>query len=185
MRKIVYRNFIFEAITSEMIPETLYHGSRQEFSKFELGHSDLGENLNKYGYGIYLTDTIGLAEYYAQGEESYIYECKIPRFSMNLVMWDENVDETVYRKVAHALEIQGYESDSESLIRELDEYGDTISADALYNIVKDLMGQENASKLFMQCGVDGFIANDINNRGRIYVILDPSRIKIVDVTTSA
>jgi hypothetical protein len=181
MRKIVYCNFIYESITPEMIPEVLYHGSTQKFDRFELGHSDLGENLNKFGYGVYLTDTEDLASYYANGKESYIYQCSIPRFSMNLIEWDDNVDEFLYRKVANSLSALGYESDAESLIEELNSYGDTISTDSLYNITKDLIGEEEASKLFIKCGVDGFVANDINNRGRIYVILDPSRIKIVDV----
>lgn len=185
MRRIVYRNYIFEALDSDMIPETLYHGSNQRFTRFELGHSNLGQNLNKFGYGIYLTDNVDLATYYSEGSESYIYECKLPRSLMTFIDWDDNVDEDLYRKVANALASLGHESDAESLIEELDQYNETISADSLYNIVKDIIGDESASKLFLKCGVDGFVANDINHRGRIYVVLDPSRIKIVDVQESA
>ena len=49
MRRIVYRNYIFEALDSDMIPETLYHGSNQRFTRFELGHSNLGQNLYTMG----------------------------------------------------------------------------------------------------------------------------------------
>lgn len=180
MTKIIYRNYIFESISSGDIPEVLYHGSSQMFSKFELGYSELGQNLNKYGYGIYLTDTIELAEYYSEGTESYLYECRIPRNS-TIIEWDLNVDENLYRTVANNLAKAGYSDDAEKLIVELDEYGDTISADSLYNIVSDVIGSENASKLFIKSRIDGFTVKDIHNRGVIYVILDPTQIKILDV----
>lgn len=174
---IVYKDYVFESVD---IPDILYHGSNELFDKFALGKSSLGQNLNKYGHGIYLTDSIELAEYYSEGKSSYIYSCKIPR-NLNLISWSDNVDESLYIGVANTLSKLGYESDSEQLLEDFQNYNETISADSLYNIVETIVGVDNVNNVFLKNGVDGFTADDISNRGKIYVILNPEFIRILNV----
>jgi hypothetical protein len=39
------------------MPKILYHGSDAVFDHFDLAMAGTGDGKNKYGYGIYLTDT--------------------------------------------------------------------------------------------------------------------------------
>lgn len=179
MTKILFKNYIFES--SSNIPEILYHGSNKQFDKFEINHSDLGKNGLKYGIGVYLTDSIDLAEYYASGDQSYVYECKIP-MSLNLIEWDDNVEDSTYLKLCNQLSQNGFDEDSEKLLEDYRSYGDTVSANAFYNIIKDIIGSKKVNELFLNSNIDGFISNDIHGRGRIYTILNPTKIKILSVS---
>jgi hypothetical protein len=71
----------------------LYHGSGKKFTNFSNEYVNTGEEVQKYGYGIYLTDSIEIAKYYADraAGNGYVYVAKVSN-SLNIVNWDESID---------------------------------------------------------------------------------------------
>lgn len=71
----------------------LYHGTGAKFNRFSNEHINTGEEVQKYGYGIYLTNSIDVAKYYASraAGDGYVYKVKIPN-SLNIVNWNESID---------------------------------------------------------------------------------------------
>lgn len=71
----------------------LYHGSGKAFTNFSNEYVNTGEEVQKYGYGIYLTDSKAIAKYYADraAGEGYVYTAQVPN-SLNVVDWNESID---------------------------------------------------------------------------------------------
>ena len=71
----------------------LYHGTGAKFDHFSNEHINTGEEVQRYGYGIYLTDSIDVARFYANraAGTGYVYTVRVPN-SVNLVDWDESID---------------------------------------------------------------------------------------------
>jgi len=168
--------------TENTIPKILYHGSNYDFSKFDLKFVGKGEGLQKFGYGIYLTDTEELSNFYAtqlKGTQ-IIYQCRIPSDS-RLYEWGSPVDDYLHNKYIRYLNDNDFEKDAEKLQDEYEQYNEYMEFENYYKILSHLVGSpKKSSEIFVELGVDGCISDDIKNRGKIYVIFDTSLIKIID-----
>ena len=179
-----FKQFLKENIqpSEEEIPSILYHGSNYDFSKFDLAHIGKGEGMQKFGYGVYLTNTKKLAKFYAtqlKGTQ-ILYECRIPKDS-RLYEWDSIVDEYLFNKVHNYLIKHDFEEDAERIQKEFEDYDEYMEFEAYYRIVSHLFGgDKQASKIFNDLNIDGCVANDRHNRGKIFVIFDPTNIKILE-----
>lgn len=164
------------------IPRILYHGSNFDFDKFDLSHVGKGEGLQKFGFGVYLTDTEKLSNFYAtqlKGTQ-VIYQCRIPSDTV-LYKWDSPVDDTLHRKFINYLNKNDFEEDAEKLENEYEQYHEYMDFVSYYRILVHLLGSpKKASEAFVGFGIDGCIADDISKRGTIYVIFDTTLIKIID-----
>ena len=164
------------------IPRILYHGSNYDFDKFDLSHVGKGEGLQKFGFGVYLTDTEKLSNFYAtqlKGTQ-IIYQCRIPSYSV-LYEWGSPVDGTLHEKYINYLNENDFEKDAEKLENEYEQYNEYMDFSNYYRILVHLLGSsKKASEEFVNFGIDGCVADDISERGTIYVIFDASLIKIID-----
>jgi hypothetical protein len=82
----------------------LYHGSGKKFENFSNEYVNTGEEVQKYGYGIYLTNSIEIAKYYADRAAGvgYVYAVQIPN-SLNVVDWNESIDTYTVSEMAKQL----------------------------------------------------------------------------------
>lgn len=159
-------------------PNRFYHGSMNKFDSFSNEKIMSGEGLNKYGFGLYFTDTLELAQYYSNGK--YIYEVSLRNLN-DFYKWDEETPDNIYRKVIKSLEDLGHESDAEEIKQEYEEYGDRWSIDSLYQYLEAVFkSSKEVSEFLYNCGVAGVIAKDIEDRGTIYVCFSDEDIRIVD-----
>lgn len=177
-----FKQFYLQESSDVTIPKILYHGSNYDFSKFDLSHVGKGEGLQKFGFGVYLTDTEKLSNFYAtqlKGTQ-IIYQCRIPSDS-RLYEWDSSVDDFLHNKFIKYLTDNDFEEDAEKLQDEYEQYNEYMDFKSYYKILSHLVGSpKKASETFVKFGIDGCVANDIQKRGTIYVIFDASLIKIID-----
>lgn len=57
---------------NELLNEKIYHGSPHKFKTFDISKIGTGEGFQTYGWGLYFTDKIDVANYYKN--RSYCYE---------------------------------------------------------------------------------------------------------------
>lgn len=166
------------------IPRELYHGSRKEFSSFSLDFVKSGEGLNKYGRGIYLTDSTELAKYYA-GENGYVYTVSVPSSNLTIYNWDEQIDGSLHGSVVAFLRDHDDERNADEMEEDHRSYGDFWTMNQLYDWLTAIHADDALTvTLLAECGCDGVKADDIDGRGTIYVVFDPSVIKILDTNFS-
>ena len=171
---------------NENKPNIFYHGSPHLFDTFSLDHVGSGDTLNKYGFGLYFTDTLELAEFYAnelsigklKETGMNIYEVKISGLD-RFYNWNESMPDYVYSNIIDKLNSDGYESSAEQINDEYEEYGDMWSVDSFYQYLEATLGTNKEVSEFLNiCGMNGIITEDRNDRGNIYVCFDDTLIKI-------
>jgi len=176
-----YEHYLKERI------ESFYHGSPYEFDTFDINKAGSGDGLNKFGYGLYFTDNEELANFYASEligkgkERGYnIYEVQL-RDQENFYRWDEATPEDIYNKVIQSLENKGYESDAQEIKDDYESYGDRWTIDSLYQFLEAIFKDKKKVTQFLnKNGISGVIADDIDDRGTIYVAYADNIIKIKD-----
>lgn len=86
-----YGSMLMESLSSKLV----YHYATVDHGKFDIGFIGTGEELAKYGMGIYFTSTLESAQHYQRNGtgSGVIYECKIfLDGASNLIDWDAGVD---------------------------------------------------------------------------------------------
>ena len=163
-----------------------YHGSAYEFDQFDINKVGSGDGLNKFGYGLYFTDSESLAEYYAsenykaKGTGLNIYKVKLYELEY-FYPWEEECSEEIYSNVIRSLTDLGYEKDANDMQEEYEEYGDRWPIRSLYKWLASVFGSsKEVTKFLYKNGISGVIADDIDDRGKIYVAFSDRIIKIVD-----
>lgn len=179
-------------LLNEQVPNELYHGSANEFSRFDASQIGSGAGNAVHGYGIYLTDSRDVAEYYANdlsfGKGGLIYTVRIPS-NLNLLGWEEEIDEMTARDIRD--EFETYIDDA-SEMDDLDDvlglsedyYGEHPTMSSLYDYLQDVLGSnQKATQLLLYSNIDGVQFNSKENgtNATNYTIFDPERIKILDV----
>lgn len=164
-----------------------FHGSPYEFDTFSLDKVGTGDGLNKFGFGLYFTDSEKLAEYYAG---TYVSSKKSTGFNIyqvriydleNFYNWDYDTPDHIYNEVIRNLNKNGYESDAEQIIQDREDYGDNWSVENLYGFLNAVFDSEKeATEFLYECGLSGVITKDIHGRGNIYVAYSDDIVKIVD-----
>lgn len=162
---------IFEANNKEV----LYHGSTEEFDKFDMAKVG-ASGVMKYGYGIYLTENPDVAKQYTTGKHCHIYKVKAYNIS-TYADWDgyasdhPNVTATIGRKLKKA----GKDSDIEEMDNNINDW--TIKD--LYQWLSGVLDSvKDATEWFNIGGINGFVAND-STQNEVYVAFDDSELKIL------
>lgn len=79
----------------------LYHGTGAKFDQFSNDAINTGEEVQSYGWGIYLTDSKKVAIGYADraAGQGYVYTVRVPD-SLNIVNWNEPIDPYIVSEMA-------------------------------------------------------------------------------------
>jgi hypothetical protein len=170
----------------ESYPEYFYHGSKFEFDSFNMDKVGTGDGLNKFGFGLYFTDTEELAAYYAmedyknKGKGKNIYQVRLKELS-NFYNWEDEVPDDVYNQVISSLKDEGFESDAEEIEQDYQDYGDRWSVKSLYEFLQAVLKSDKKTSEFLyKNGISGVIADDLHDRGKIYVAYSDKIVKIID-----
>lgn len=164
---------------------TLYHGSPYEFHKFSLNNIGTGEGLDKFGHGLYFTDSKEKAEYYANelsiGDHKEtgfnIYQVRVHGDFLN---WDEEIPSNIHDRVVNGLIRLGYDQEAETMQRELEEYGTYWTMDSLYQfLTATFSSRKEVSEFLVDCHVDGVYATNRAYVGNVYVSFRDDNVKII------
>lgn len=179
-----------------MTKTTLYHGSTQKFSEFDLKH--LGQNGTAQGAGIYTTPDQDVAAMYAQltDEPGYIYQVasdlKKPLSLDRMTVSDQELskiidqlhEETDLLSNYGDVEYSGYspvKAEALGLLRENDNDVD------LFNDLASASGDPQiTAEAFEAAGDYTHIVSHDQTRlnSDVYTVLNPKNIKIIDTTTT-
>lgn len=75
-----------------------FHGSAKKFPRFSTGHIGTGEGNAGWGWGLYFTDSEGVADFYEEqestrrGTEGAKYEVELKPAEEEYLLWDETSD---------------------------------------------------------------------------------------------
>ena len=165
--------------------ETFYHGSQMKFDTFIMDKVGTGDGLNKFGFGLYFAESEELAKYYAgenKNKGAFLYEVQVKELE-NFHNWDEQTPDDIYSNVISSLERLGKDSDVEEIKQDMEDYGDKWSIDSLYQWLTVVLGSQKATSAFLyKNGLSGVIADDLHDRGKIFVAYSDSIVRIIDVT---
>jgi hypothetical protein len=170
-------------------PDVFYHGSPYQFDKFDINRIGSGDGLSKFGHGLYFTDNIDMAVYYAKeltkgkAKETGFNLYTVKLFNLNeFYEWESETPQHVAECIIRKLLKAGKESDAELITNEYEEYGNYWDLRTMYDILTHTLGnQKTVSEWLNICGVSGVISDAITHKGKIYTVYDDSLIKIIDV----
>jgi hypothetical protein len=146
-------NMLMESTGSKLV----YHYATMDHGKFDIGFVGTGEELAKYGMGIYFTSTLESARHYQRNGkgDGVIYECKIFLDGQsNILDWDALVD-------------------SIDIVDIVTQY---------YGTLYSMLGEPiEAMKFLRDYGFDGitYVSGETGTDVRNYVVFDDSNIKIL------
>lgn len=186
----------YKAIFNESIE--VYHGTGKEFSSFLMDKVGTGEGLQKFGYGLYFTESTEVAKFYAEQaiEGSVIYKVSIPS-NLYLAEWDAPADTYARDILQQAEENEWKESDVEDLMDGFglsDAYrGQPETFGSIYDLIADTIGgQKKASEFLLNAGIDGIKYQSGTLSGMVndsdfdnYVIFDQNVVKIQETLTES
>jgi hypothetical protein len=177
-----------------------YHGSDHKFDEFSVAHIGTGYGLQRYGWGIYVTDDKAIARYY-KTTKGLIYHVDIPPesemldWSKTILQQSPEVQAAIkrmnYAKIRQrAIEnevVAGYRNDVMTDTGQ-DVYEVMVS---VLPIPKDFSkgereDQKKVSLRMLRAGIAGikYFADQYTDGGPSnFVIFDPRRIKIERTTT--
>lgn len=166
----------------ESMDNQFYHGSQYEFDSFDMNKIGTGDGLNKYGFGLYFSDNIDTAIYYAgvKKDSKYLYKVRLLGLD-KYFQWDEPITDELYYKVLRRLDYLGEDEAKEQIETEYEEYGDMWTMESLYSYLTDILGtQKDATNFLVFCDVNGVIAKNPMLDGIIYVSFRDEIVKIDD-----
>lgn len=172
-----------EKIT-ETMDKQFYHGSPYEFESFDLSKIGTGDGLNKYGFGLYFSDSVDTAKYYAgvSKESMYLYTVRLLGLE-KFFNWDEQITDELYNKVIHRLDYLDEEDAKQQIQSDYEDYGDLWNMESLYEFLTGTFdSQKKASDFLVFCDVNGIITRNPMLDGKIYVSFRDEIIKIDEIT---
>ena len=182
----------------------LKHGTPHDFSKFELEKIGTGEGAQAFGYGLYFTENDNIAKSYAkklsEDKKGIIYTVKIKNGkSNNWLEWREPISSEQATALSKVLKtrkdkyneyLSSVENEKKHTGAAEELFNDNIELDelnpiqnsALYNDLVDAFGQEEASSIMKEAGIDGVKYNTKGGKGNDfnYVIFNHDSIEIVE-----
>lgn len=187
----------------------LKHGTPHDFNKFETEKIGTGEGAQAFGYGLYFTENSKIAKGYAdklsKDKSGIIYTVKIKNGKKNnWLEWREPVDASQAVELSKVLKSKkekyneylnsiddekSHTGAAEKLFEdnlELDDYR-PISNASLYNDLSDAFGQNEASKIMSEAGIDGVKYKTRQGKGSDfnYVVFNPKTITITKKETTS
>jgi hypothetical protein len=178
---------MFERVTGvhpKPLYENFYHGSANDFNKFDFNKIGSGDGLSKYGYGLYFTDNPETAMYYAKElalgkPTSIMYEVKLVGLDY-FMPWDDQIDHSIYSQVYNSLIKLNKGNDAEQMKQEVEEY-DMWTGRNLYEWLSHVVGSpKNASSFLYKNHVNGIVVDDTVRGGKIYVAFSDQIVKIIN-----
>lgn len=169
-------------LIEESINPTVYHASGSDFDKFDMSKVKSSTDMARHGLGVYFVDDYDTAlsyiENYTVNRSGIMYHCKLYNLD-TYVQWDDLSDEGLYRQIAEDLMEGGYDNDGQSLLDDLESYGETISNGSLYDHVNAIVGDDNVNTFFTDNNVGGFIGSNMMNQDSTeFCCLDSSQLYI-------
>jgi hypothetical protein len=178
-----------------------YHGSDHTFDEFSVAHIGTGHGMQRFGWGIYLTDSKEVARRY-KSAKGIIYHVDMPSLD-TMLDWSLPISQQSSR-VQSAIKRMNYEKIRQKAIdgEYIAGYGENYTTDTgedVYNVMcsmlpmpKDFSGtggrddQKKVSLRMLRAGITGVKHPDpvSGDKHTNYVIFDPSRIKIERTTKS-
>ena len=194
---------ILEVYNEVLNDGKLYHGSPHKFLEFTTDNMGGGEGVQAFGWGLYFTDSRGLAEHYARvlGKGvGYVYTVKLTR--RNFLSWNKSIDDMNQGKIIAGLKAKGVKEmpikrmlvggKIEMINRSIEEalsYYPTFKY--LYENLSLILGSEkSASEFLFECGIDGvrYAGDSLKNvvkgfsiTGFNYVIFNSSVLRVLDI----
>lgn len=186
----------------------LKHGSPYSFDKFLLEKVGTGEGAQAFGYGLYFTESTGIAESYArklsEDKTGMLYTIRVKDGNTkNWLPWREPVTDGYFDKLKlteqEQNEYQEYlDADRDDYKEYFGAYGDLNNGDeyffqgsveaenvpnyAVYLDLADAFGQEKATDILKRSGYSGIVYNSKKGYGdaKNYVVFDPASIEIIE-----
>ena len=171
--------------------QTFYHGSPYRFEQFDMTKVGSGDGLNKYGYGLYFSDSIDAATYYAKelsvGKHKHtgfnLYEVKLKQANY-YISWDDPVPYHVFDNIIDKLIDLDLTDNAETVKNDTSEENgyDMWSIRSFYEYLEAVLGTKQQTTQFLYaCDVYGVCAKDTHHGGTIYVAYSDTDVKIIDV----
>lgn len=171
--------------------QPFYHGSPYLFDKFDMSKVGTGDGLSKYGYGLYFSDNISAASYYAKelsigkfrNSGFNLYEVRLRQASKYL-LWDDYIPDNIFQHICDKLEDLGMLSDVDTIKNDTsEENGYSMwSVHSFYEYLEViLLSKKEATNFLYECGVYGVSQEDVNHGGTIYVAYSDSDVNIIQV----
>ena len=170
----------------------LYHGSGKQFSSFLMNKVGTGEGIQKFGYGIYFTESKDIAKFYAEQaiKGSVIYKVSVPS-DLFFAEWDESADTYANQILKTAKNWK--KSNIDDLMDTFglsDGYeGQSDTFGSLYGLIAGILGsQKKASGFLLKASIDGIkyqsgtLSNIDDSDYYNYVIFDQNVAKIKETT---
>jgi hypothetical protein len=157
----------------------LLHGSNAKFERFNLSFIKSGDGLNKYGTGIYLTDSRETAERYIL-KGGFLYSVKLYN-SATFHEWEAEIEEGLKEYFIRKLNKKGLTREAETMQEECGENGYNMwTLRDLYEIMSHTLTPAVLNEWLTIYGINGIKAENAMLEGSIYVAFDPEDIKILD-----
>lgn len=199
-----------QEVTVEGDDLILRHGSPYEFDKFLLERVGTGEGNQAFGYGLYFTESSGIAKSYAkklsEDKTGLLYTVRVKGGNTgNWLPWREPITDGDLNKLQLTPEEQAQYQ--EYLNKERDDYpihfeaygdfandseyffagsveAENVPNSAVYNDLADALGKEKATEILKRSGYSGIVYNSKKGYGdaKNYVVFDPEAIEIVEVS---
>jgi hypothetical protein len=194
---------ILEVYNEVLNEDILYHGTPHKFLEFSTENMGGGEGNQAFGWGLYFTDSRGLAEHYARvlsNNIGYVYSVKLTRG--NFLSWNKAIDEGMRGNIVSGLKKRGIDEmpikrmlvggKIEPVYRGVEEaLGYYPTFKYLYENLAIILGSEkSASEFLFSCVIDGvrYAGDSLRNvvkgfsiTGFNYVIFSGSVIRILDI----
>lgn len=176
----------------------LFQGSPYVFDRFDLSKAGTGTGQQRYGAGVYLTDTRAAAEEYAKEAAKKggrnIYEVSADVTPDDLIQWDKPFSEQT-QKIQDLLKPLADRAVKEEAVTGYDTGGEAYQAalDGLAYIQgRDVRGKTSEElaaplvKLLRDAGIKGAVFPDdiATPNGQSYVIYDDKLVKILSRNTA-
>jgi hypothetical protein len=156
-----------DVITEEIVA---YHRSPKKFNKFNISNVSVDTNRQRYGYGLYFSDSIPNNQY---GE--YLYKVKLFKDKREYVLINTKnpVEKDIVNKIVEAF--NSYNKKSDDVV----EF--SYNGWLFYKTISRILGGDKYASLFLsKNGVDGLISN-IGINSNDYILFNDDSITIEDI----
>lgn len=168
--KTTIREYLKEELNMNSGGIIAYHRSRKKFNKFNISNISVDSNRQRYGYGLYFSNSIPHNQY---GE--YLYKVILFKNKKDYVLIDtkNSVDDVIVNKIVEALNSYNKKSD------EVVEFG--YNGWLFYKTISRILGgDKHASTFLSNNGVDGLKSNIAKN-WYDYILFSDNYITIKDI----
>lgn len=149
--------------------EPVYHRSQNKFEKFDISKVSNDSNRQRYGWGLYFSDTIPHDQY---GKN--LYEARLPKGTF--IDSKQPVDEKIVNRIVEAVKANNKNPS------ELDEF--SYSGYLFYKTLSRILGGDKEASLFLsKNGIDGLKSN-IGKNANDYILFNDKSIKTKQELTS-